>query len=299
MGAIHKVEGRNDMSSWMAFSPQELIDSFGEPLRKDPSPYAYETWIYADRTCYTQFGLTDVGIQMVYMTGEDTCHPILGKSFDDVSKRYDIVQTIRVENGSSEYHFHLTEEEIRERPLIALGEHLFMQLYFDIHEDNLLALRLLTLDVILEHIPYKIEYRGHFPEQRVISKEKWERIAYGVEQQIFELTNLMRRLFHKPRLEWENKVHEIALMHSHDMNEKKYFSHVSPDGKDLQDRLTMHGIHYEVAGENIAAKFPDAPAAMIGWLNSLGHREALLAEEFTHIGVGVSQTYYTQNYIKQ
>ncbi|MBR3119412.1 MAG: CAP domain-containing protein, partial [Oceanobacillus sp.] len=41
----------------------------------------------------------------------------------------------------------------------------------------------------------------------------------------------------------------------------------------------------------------DAPAAMEGWLNSEGHREALLSNDYTHIGVGVHRLYYTQNFL--
>ncbi|MFB4475823.1 CAP domain-containing protein, partial [Oceanobacillus caeni] len=32
---------------------------------------------------------------------------------------------------------------------------------------------------------------------------------------------------------------------------------------------------------------------------SEGHREALLSEDYTHIGVGVYRLYYTQNFLAQ
>ncbi|MBR8644979.1 hypothetical protein KEH51_13740 [[Brevibacterium] frigoritolerans] len=38
---------------------------------------------------------------------------------------------------------------------------------------------------------------------------------------------------------------------------------------------------------------------MEGWLNSKGHRDAMLNEEFTGLGVGVYKNYYTQNFIKR
>ncbi|MDY0396277.1 CAP domain-containing protein [Virgibacillus halophilus] len=36
---------------------------------------------------------------------------------------------------------------------------------------------------------------------------------------------------------------------------------------------------------------------MQGWLNSKGHREALLNKDYTNLGVGVYKFYYTQNFL--
>ncbi|MEK1830243.1 CAP domain-containing protein [Priestia megaterium] len=52
-----------------------------------------------------------------------------------------------------------------------------------------------------------------------------------------------------------------------------------------------------MAGENIASNYQDGIAAVEGWLNSEGHRKALLNKEFTRLGVGVYEKYYTQNFI--
>ena len=76
-----------------------------------------------------------------------------------------------------------------------------------------------------------------------------------------------------------------------------YFSHVSKTKGDLSDRLEDGECNLSSAGENIAANYVDAIAVMEGWLNSKGHRDALLNEEFTYFGVGVYEKYYTQNFI--
>ncbi len=54
-------------------------------------------------------------------------------------------------------------------------------------------------------------------------------------------------------------------------------------------------VAYQTAGENIAANYTDGPAVVEGWLNSKGHREAILNKDYSHLGVGVFQKYYTQN----
>ena len=77
----------------------------------------------------------------------------------------------------------------------------------------------------------------------------------------------------------------------------EYFDHVSPDNKDVGDRLKEGGVPYRSAGENIAAQYTDAIAAVERWLNSKGHRDVMLNEDFTHLGVGVYKRYYTQNFV--
>ena len=81
------------------------------------------------------------------------------------------------------------------------------------------------------------------------------------------------------------------------MYESDQFSHISEKSGELKDRLEANEVIYQIAGENIAANYLDAPAVIEGWLNSKGHRESLLNEEFTHLGVGVYKKHYTQNFI--
>ena len=65
----------------------------------------------------------------------------------------------------------------------------------------------------------------------------------------------------------------------------------------MAHRLEVGKVTYRSAGENIAANYVDAIAVTEGWLNSKGHRESLLNKEFTQLGVGVYEKYYTQNFI--
>ena len=58
-------------------------------------------------------------------------------------------------------------------------------------------------------------------------------------------------------------------------------------------------IYYESAGENIAYQYIDSIDVVSGWLNSKGHRETLLDEDFTHIGIGVYKKYFTQDFLEK
>jgi len=52
-----------------------------------------------------------------------------------------------------------------------------------------------------------------------------------------------------------------------------------------------------MAGENIAAGYPDAIEAHESWMNSPGHRKNVLEKDFTQLGVGVIADYYTQAFL--
>lgn len=70
------------------------------------------------------------------------------------------------------------------------------------------------------------------------------------------------------------------------MFERHYFSHVSPEGKDIGDRLQAAGIAYRVSGENLAYA-PDVSTAHRGLMNSEGHRRNILDPEFHRVGIGI------------
>ena len=72
-----------------------------------------------------------------------------------------------------------------------------------------------------------------------------------------------------------------------DMASHHYVAHVSPDGQDLQELLDEVGYDYNTAmGENIAAGHESAEATFKQWLNSPEHREIMLDEDYTAVGIG-------------
>ncbi len=79
---------------------------------------------------------------------------------------------------------------------------------------------------------------------------------------------------------------EIARAYSKDMFTRRYFSHVSPEGRDVGDRLQAAGIAYQEAGENLAYA-PDVPTAHLGLMESVGHRKNILNPDFHRVGIGV------------
>lgn len=289
-----------DMYHWIGKTQEELIQSLGHPNREDLSAYQYVWWVYTDGTTYyAQFGVENGIIQTVYVTGEGfSMEPFeIGTSYDSINQELPFENEVTYSDGYASYTFRLTAEDLRRRPLVKVSDDLFIQFYFDTFKNELSSVRMMHANVLLRHQPYEVYYRGSLPPKPDLAEDEWRQVEFGMEQQIFDISNVIRHRFNKSPLLWEEEVREVAYLHSKDMNENNYFSHFSLNGDGLKERLAVNEIYYFSAGENIAAQYPDAPSAVEGWLNSVGHREALLADEYTHLGVGVYRFYYTQNFL--
>lgn len=84
---------------------------------------------------------------------------------------------------------------------------------------------------------------------------------------------------------WEESLAEVGREHSKDMLARGYFSHYTPEGEDLGDRLDKAGIGYSLAGENLALA-PSVIRAHDGLISSPGHRRNILDPAFNKIGIG-------------
>ncbi len=289
-----------DLYSWVGKTESELVEAMGEPERKDLSAYNYKWWIYTDHEShYVQFGIEDSMIKTVYTVGEGLpIEPIeIGHAYEELNEEFSFSDEVNYTEGIASYTFKMTAEDIAARPLVKMTDNVFLQLYFDTFTNELSSLRITDADVLLRQRPYEVTYRGTLPKEPDLTDAEWRQVEAGMEQQIFDISNVLRNRFDKAPLEWEDTVSEVAFDHSKDMFEQNYFSHYSLNGDGLKERLDVTGLFYIAAGENIAAQYPDAPAAVEGWLNSEGHREALLTDEYTHLGVGVYRLYYTQNFL--
>ncbi len=124
-----------------------------------------------------------------------------------------------------------------------------------------------------ELIPIDVEDRGL-------------KVDEASEKQMFELVNEERGKRGIRPLTFRQELLPVARAHARDMWERKYFGHISPDGKDVADRLDDRGIEYHIVGENLALA-PTVSTAHTGLMNSEGHRENILRKEFRRVAIGV------------
>ncbi|WLR47064.1 CAP domain-containing protein [Halobacillus litoralis] len=290
-----QAQNEADFFSFRGLSSDALLEEIGEPLRKDPSEYGYDWWVYgSEEEIEMQFGIQDREVVTGVLFKKESGPVRVQDSYEEVAESYPFESSYRLDSEGA-YTLKLTEKDIAERPVISLGERWTAQLYFDNVTNEIFAIRMLRNDVLLKHQPYKVIYRGTLPLQEVLDKKAWERIEDGMEAQILSITNGVRALHEAGLLLAHEEASFVAYAHSRDMNQNNYFSHYSQNGEGLKERLGE--IPYVRAGENIASQYVDATAAVHGWLNSPGHRKALLDPLYTHLGVGVHQRYYTQNFL--
>lgn len=291
---------KGDIFQLMNRTSSEIEKELGKPLRKDLTPYGYTWWVYTDEVHhYMLIGIKDDTVETIYATGNEIpSEPfMIGTSYEEIAEQFPMKEKVTYQAGLSFYSFLLNENDLEVNPLIELADNLFIQCYFDTFTNELSSIRIATGDILIKQRFYEMEYRGTLPPEENLSESEWKEIEKAMEEQIFELTNIYRQRFDLKPLIKDEKVSEVAFLHSKDMYENNYFSHFGLDGSGLKERLEEKDIFYLSAGENIAAQHTDAPAAVEGWLNSEGHREALLNESYTHLGVGVHRLYYTQNFL--
>lgn len=119
-------------------------------------------------------------------------------------------------------------------------------------------------------------------------------------KKIWMLTNAYRRDHGLPSLEWDNTAARIAQAKTEEMYAHGYFEHTSPVTGDLAAQfLAFGGLTWEAdiraMGENIAMidgyneDYRDASYWVDLWIDSPGHRENLLCEDYTRMGVSVYQ----------
>jgi len=77
----------------------------------------------------------------------------------------------------------------------------------------------------------------------------------------------------------------VAYDHARDMAQNEYFAHEGRDGSTPAVRATRAGYKWQMVAENIAFGVMTPEAAVEGWLKSPPHCTALMAPQFTEMGV--------------
>ena len=102
--------------------------------------------------------------------------------------------------------------------------------------------------------------------------------------------NAQRKKHGRKPLRDNPALRKMARNYSRRMSEENFFSHQDPAGKSVGDRIATVGLSYRMLGENIAKSYnvrDPLRTAEHGWMDSKGHRENILREEFTETGVGI------------
>ncbi|WP_165981133.1 CAP-associated domain-containing protein [Macrococcus lamae] len=195
-------------------------------------------------------------------------------------------EPLKVFNGQ-DYRLKLDEPHT----IIYLNKGVYYTYYFDQHENN----KLVGMKVVTQSMENQKPRLYANPSDEL--KKDFETLDYY-------LINADRVKYGLPALSYHDKISITAFNHSRDMSEQGYFSHTNLEGLDPFDRMQRDGLHYSVAGENLAYGQVSPIEAHHGLMNSLGHRKNILNEKFEQVGIGVAFNpenipFYTENYITE
>lgn len=132
-------------------------------------------------------------------------------------------------------------------------------------------------------------YCGTKPPTRV--RVELERIEVGLDagalaRANFAHLNEERRRRGLPPVTWDARAAGVAVAHSKDMAAGGYVGHVSPRTGDVSARFERARIVAAVIRENVARGY-GPKGVHESLMSSPGHRVNILAQDVTHVGVGV------------
>ncbi len=112
-----------------------------------------------------------------------------------------------------------------------------------------------------------------------------------VESQMIHLINSIRSSRGLQLLNPNPVLNSIARSRSQDMLSRNYFSHYTPEGKNIFNILVENGIMYAYGAENLSQASPPSwgsPEAVVNnWMSSGAHRANMLNPHFGQLGLGV------------
>lgn len=105
-------------------------------------------------------------------------------------------------------------------------------------------------------------------------------------QEVIRLVNIERAKVGSAPLQCHEKLQQAAMVRAKELD--TLFSHTRPNGTDSSTATYEAGAGGST-GENIAMGYVTPQDIVEGWMNSPGHRTAILTKASTHIGVGIYQ----------
>ncbi|MGD8192607.1 CAP domain-containing protein [Brevibacillus ginsengisoli] len=283
-------------------SVQQVLKSLGSPVRQEPSALGYEWYIYKnDFNRYLQVGVANGKVVDLYSNSPAATllNIGIGTSYESLSRKQSLAPIVSFTYSDARVE---VSNQTKQKPL-ALIDGTPVIFYLDQHDQNkVTAIRLLDRLQLLQGGFYETKwtYQGKAPnfDPPPLSIKQQELVNAAQERQILDLTNVIRYRHKLSSVNWNDQAARVAKAHSDDMESHQFFDHVSTTtGLNPFQRLQKAGLRYQMAGENIAAGYPDAIEAVENWMNSLGHRKNILEKGYSELGVGVMMDYYTQDFV--
>lgn len=107
-----------------------------------------------------------------------------------------------------------------------------------------------------------------------------------LQQALLREVNAFRASQRRRPLGLDARLSQAATAHSLDMLRWSRMTHAGSDGSDPGARISRAGYRWRSYRENVGAGYMGVPEVMHGWITSPGHRDNMLADDVTQVGVG-------------
>jgi len=111
--------------------------------------------------------------------------------------------------------------------------------------------------------------------------------AAGWTNEVVNLVNEERKKAGLPALKQDLALNQLAIIKAQDMIQRKYFDHYSPYYGYPWDMATLFDYEFTRFGENIGRNFKRPKDVVNAWMASKEHRDNILKDSYTYIGVGI------------
>jgi hypothetical protein len=109
---------------------------------------------------------------------------------------------------------------------------------------------------------------------------------------IVDLTNDERDTQSLGTLTRNSVLDAAAKLKAEDMAKEQYFAHYSPEGVSPWYWFGQVSYNFVHAGENLAIYFTDSGDIVDAWMDSPAHRDNIMNDDYTEIGVGTAEGTY-------
>lgn len=290
----------------IGMSAQELVRILGEPRRREFTLYGYDWWVYSSPDGLLLVAVTDTRVVAIYtdshmwrITGAAP-----GDSIDTLSGLHKLRENVPFRHQEADITIHLEPDVLLERPLVVINERA-VTFYLDTARNRQIsAIRIMDLPSFLTTGGYSMRWRTTAGRRLdfgvpVLTGVQRRNALAGQERIMFDLVNSFRVRNNQSVLLWHDALADVARGHSLDMFTNNFFSHRSASTGSPAERVRRANIDNIGVGENLVVGTPDSIDAHHGLLNSPGHRDNMLYRQFTHLGIGIVERYYTQKFLIQ
>ncbi len=162
--------------------------------------------------------------------------------------------------------------------LVGLGTYLL------INQDILKSISERSFEFVEKNVSNRVNTSG--PLRKEVDDEVSQLTVKGAISE----TNRHRREAGLAELEENTLLNIAAQKKVDDMFSRQYFEHDAPTGEGAGDLVTETGYEFVVVGENLAlGNYRDDIVLVQAWMDSPGHRENILKNSYTQIGIAVAR----------